>query len=94
MPYIHHGADPPEFRTQKTQIPHSENANSALRKCKFHAKKSKLCSEMEILHSNIEIPCSETGKFPQYHGKSAFSLVFCAKSGNSLLPCWQVEIPR
>lgn len=72
-------SDPPQFRAQKMEISCSKHVNFVCsKKSKFYTQKSKLnAQEMEIL----SVPW-----------KICFSMIFHAKSDNSMRFCAQVEI--
>ncbi len=69
----------------KIKILHSENSNFALKNLKWCSKQTAQNSALKqwkFWAQEMEIWCSENGKFPQHHEKSAFSTIFHDKSEN------------
>ena len=84
------------YVSRPSWIPRSENENSALRKCKFYAKKSKFCTQkIQICTQKLLQWCSKqttlefcAQKMEILHSRNRNSVL---QNGNSVLRKWKIS---
>lgn len=87
------------FVLRKIEILHSENAYSALRKCKFckHAmnRSPRFLLSKKILHSKMEMLCSENGNSACVQWQNSIAMSHVESSLSALLcPNFQFTFPQ